>query len=235
MRGTYRKRFKEEIHEEERAPHTRVHGKLLWFLFTKLQKFNDPAEEVVFGLLPEGRRHLDVGCGDGRLCSRAKGKFEEIFGMDIAENRIRRAKKRNPHAHFMVADLDEMLPFKSGMLDVVTCIATFYYCIDPYHVIKEFYRVLKEDGILVLQVTNIAWLPYRVRLLFGDLFTTSLDQRYGWDGEVLHYFTFKAVEDFLKGEGFRIVTRTGSGIFPKWRRWWLPLLSSDIIIKAVKI
>lgn len=229
----YKRQFTEQMYEED-VHHIPVHGRLLWFLFMKLQRFNSHLEDVVVDLFCGGGKFLDVGCGDGDLCLKAKGKFKGVFGMDIAQNRIQRAQKRDQAIHFSVADLDEILPFKNEIFDAVTCIAAFQYCFDPYRVIKEFYRVLKKDGTLVIQVTNIAWLPYRIKLLFGGLVTTSLAQNYGWDGGVLHYFTFRTLEDFLRCRGFNIARTTGSGIFSKWRRWWLSLLSGDIIIKATK-
>jgi len=229
----YKKKFTERMYEED-VHLIPVHGRALWFLFTKLQRFNSPWDDVVADLLSGGERYLDVGCGDGDLCLRVKSKFKQIVGVDIAQNRIQRAKKRDRDIHFSVADFDEILPFKKGVFDALTCIATFQYCFDPYRVVMEFSRLLKKGGVLIIQVPNIAWLPYRTKLLFGGLFTTSLAQNYGWDGGVLHYFTFRALEDLLRHERFTIVERTGSGILSKWRRWWLSLLSSDIIIKATR-
>lgn len=230
----YRKQFNELIYEGETS-FTPAHGKLLWFLFRRLQRFNDPLEDAVVSLLSEGSYYLDVGCGEGDLCRKVKDRFHKRFGIDIAENRIRHAKEKNKGAHFFVADLDEKLPFKDGIFDTVTCIDTFQYCFDPYHGVREFFRILKKDGVLIIQVTNIAWLPYRLKLLAGGLFTTSLAQKYGWDGGVLHYFTFTTLEEFLKEEGFRVLKRTSSGVLSKWRKWWLSLLCSDIIIQAIKV
>ena len=234
MRGIYKKQFSEKIYDED-ARYIPAHGKLLWLLFRKLQKFHNSKEDVVASLLPKGGKYLDIGCGDGILSFKAESKFEEIFGMDIAGNRIRRAKERNQKGHFFIADLDDLLPFKDEIFDVVTCIDTLQYCFDPCRVVKEFHRILRKDGVFIIHVPNIAWFPYRIKLLFGELITPSFAQGYGWYGGVLHNFTLQTLEDFLKREGFRIIKRTGSGVFSKWRAWWLSLLSGDIIVKTTKV
>jgi len=40
---------------------------------------------------------------------------------------------------------------------------------DVYDLLKEFHRVLKLSSIFIMQVPNIAWILYRVQLLFGKL------------------------------------------------------------------
>lgn len=58
---------------------------------------------------------------------------------------------------------------------------------DVYGLLKEIHRVLKLSGIFIMQVPNIAWILYRVQLLFGKLPTTG-GVYLGADWEHLHNF-----------------------------------------------
>ena len=62
---------------------------------------------------------------------------------------------------------EEPLPFDDRYFNVVTCLAVvdkFW----PVFVVKEIHRVLKINGILILNVPNVASLPNRIRLLAVD-------------------------------------------------------------------
>ena len=183
-----------------------------------------------------------MGCGDGSLVWRALEKFEEVYGIDIALSAVCKAQiKINTNhmglakTYLMLANLDLQAPFKEASFDATNCVAVLEHLFDPYHVISEFHRLLRKEGILIINVPNTAWLPYRLSLLFGKLPITSTHHCKGsWDAGHLHYFTFEALTKLLEEQGFQVVQRSGSGVFAEYRRWWLPLLSADIILKAVK-
>lgn len=52
-----------------------------------------------------GQRHLDVGCGDGRLCYELRGKAVEYHGIDMSEAAIKFARTFNPTGAFVVGDV----------------------------------------------------------------------------------------------------------------------------------
>lgn len=122
---------------------------------------------------------LDIGCGSGSLIFKIKENFNTLYGIDISPSRIKEAQKQATKKfskykiYFSVADVNEGIPFSDNMFDAVTCVATLEHLFDPYFVIGEIERVLKEGGLLVLEVPNIAYLKYRIQLLFGRLPVTS--------------------------------------------------------------
>ena len=39
-------------------------------------------------------RILDIGYGNGHMLQKVKGKFQELYGMDISPSRLQEAKKK---------------------------------------------------------------------------------------------------------------------------------------------
>lgn len=100
---------------------------------------------------------LDCASGEGIgmniLCRVAKS----VMGVDIDENTFNTAK-RNIHyanASFTLGSAIE-LPFPEGYFDIVTSMETIEHIPQRYQeiCIKEFYRVLKQGGKLIISTPN---------------------------------------------------------------------------------
>ena len=111
-------------------------------------------QEAVFRFLGEGERFLDIGCGFGKLVFQATQKYEEVYGVDISEERIswsREAAEKLDGAKikFDIVDIDSGLPYEEGYFDAVSCVATLEFVIEPLNLLREAYRVLKRGaGVL---------------------------------------------------------------------------------------
>lgn len=215
------------------------------FLRRIFKRFDLNREDVAISLLsnPEGK-FLDIGCGDGSLIFKVREKFNEVYGIDISPSRIQKAQKiakqkfpNDNSLYFSTCDIDEGIDFPDEMFDVVTCTAVLEHIFDVYFVVDEIQRILKKRGIFILEVPNIAYLKYRIQLLFGKLPVTSSPLNWkeiGWDGGHLHYFTKKTLCNLLEEFGFKVIKISGSGFLAKFRNWWPGLLMGDLVIKAKK-
>ena len=233
------RKFYEELYAEGRKG--QGPSGILGWLFLRLRKFELHRVDASLSFLEKGERLLDLGCGDGMLLALAKknGKYNKLYGVDIAFNVVQRAKKTlkkklgsDEKFTLIATDLDKPLPFKSKYFDAVVCLAVLEHIFDPYFTVKEIGRVLKQGGILILEVPNLVWLPRRLSVLIGNLPKTGDEE--GWDSAHLHYFTFKATKKLLKNCGFRIEYEGSTGIFPCFRNLWPSFLGGDILIKARK-
>lgn len=99
---------------------------------------------------------LDAGCGTG-LFGTKLARFGRVVGIDISPQAIQYAKKRGLSA---VRGSIERLPFPDESFDVVTCVDVLYHqrVTHDIQALREFYRVLKPHGILVLRVPAVSWL-----------------------------------------------------------------------------
>lgn len=185
-----------------------------------------------YPVLPGGDSILDIGCGEDLTLMPLWNKYREVYGIDISEPRIKRLQKQfgdNPAIHLSVEDVNDKLSFRDASFDTIMAIAVLEHIFDPYHFMKECYRLLKPGGHLIVHVPNIAWLGNRLRLLMGILPVTSTGE--GWDGGHLHYFTVASLRKLFQEEGFEITKIAYGG--PS-RRFWGSLLSELFLIAGTR-
>ncbi len=204
-------------------------------IYRKLKRFECNRYDQILENMPIGGRLLDIGCGEGELLFSLENYFDELHGLDIAESRIGRVKakiknKKNIFVH--LGNANERLPFEDGYFNIILASDVLEHLFDPYYFVRECSRMLRKQGTLMLHVPNIAYLPRRLNLLFGQFPTTS--DEVGWDGGHLHYFTRSSMRKLLEIEGYNNIRITSGGIFPNLRRFWGSLLCEDILIIGVK-
>jgi len=86
---------------------------------------------------------LEVGVGTGRFA----GALGIQVGIDPSLEMLRFAQKRGIRC---VQGVGENLPFRKGSFDLVLMVVTICFVKDPFGVLKETKRVLKDRGRLVL-------------------------------------------------------------------------------------
>jgi len=102
----------------------------------------------------EDKKILDVGCGYGGILRRFidYGALpENLYGIDLLEDRIERAKKLSPHLRFYLGSATE-LPFENEFFDIVMQFTVFTSILDysmKQKIAQEMLRVLKPDGIII--------------------------------------------------------------------------------------
>jgi len=172
-------------------------------------------------------RILDTGCGDGKftvLIGKAC-KAKEVYGADISEKGVEMARKKGIKAFRVDVD-GESLPFENNYFDAIYAGAIIEHLFDPDHFLDEVYRVLKPNGILVLDTPNLASLYNRIALLLGYLpFDMQVSLRYSVGhlleiyqtskgvvraSDHIRFFTVKSLIALLKRHGFLITKIYGS-------------------------
>lgn len=120
-------------------------------------------------VLEPGTVALDAGCG---RTTRLRDYGDSIFrlvGVDADED----AGRANPYLdEFIVANLDDVLPFEDDSFDLVYANFVVEHLARPGHAFAEWRRVLRPGGALVLLTSNRASplmaagdkLPQHVRL-----------------------------------------------------------------------
>ncbi|MBI2630195.1 class I SAM-dependent methyltransferase [Candidatus Pacearchaeota archaeon] len=112
--------------------------------------------------LNKNQKILDAGCGYGRITiPLAKNGFD-VDGIDISSRLIGTANRlkinENLDIKFTKGDLRK-LPYKEKYFDVVLCLwNTFMHFIDyndQRQVLKEFKRILKKGGIIIIETLYI--------------------------------------------------------------------------------
>lgn len=96
---------------------------------------------------------LDTSCQDGGfldvLLKNNPNKNLKVYGVDINQNDIEKAKGLIPKGIFEITD-NVSLPFPDKTFDVVISSLTLHHMSDPINSIKEMGRVVKDDGMIYL-------------------------------------------------------------------------------------
>lgn len=108
-------------------------------------------------------RILDVGCAFGYLLREISPFCKEIYGCDISEFAIEKAKEIVPQADLRVADTEQSLPYLDDSFDCITALDTLEHMMDFEKSLAEIVKKLKKGGYLIIRVPIDAW----HRKLFG--------------------------------------------------------------------
>jgi 2-polyprenyl-3-methyl-5-hydroxy-6-metoxy-1,4-benzoquinol methylase len=119
--------------------------------FRDNEKFNSELDKFA-ELLPQSGSILDAGCGVGKPVSQymVRRGFH-VTGVDISKKMIERAKENVPEGDFHQKNILN-LDFPDSSFDGTICVYTLWHIPRVNHsaIIKNFHRMLKKNGVLVL-------------------------------------------------------------------------------------
>jgi ubiquinone/menaquinone biosynthesis C-methylase UbiE len=208
-------------------------------LYDFLKRFEEHRVNVVYKLLPLNGVFLDVGCGAGKLAHLAVDRFTEVYAIDICKFSLLKVKNRQKwnNCFFTQCDASKNLPYADNSFDVVACVAVLQYIPNRTKLILEFNRVLKSDGVLVIQVPNSEWLPSRLGINGNNdniALTLKLKSNNTKHRQPMSNFKLSTFLCMLELSGFVICDKSTSGVFAGVRKSWISLLGGDLIIKCMK-
>jgi SAM-dependent methyltransferase len=155
-----------------------------WAVLTRRDRKNsrwDPQEFFALGesevsvVLEESRgfspplparfeRALDYGCGVGRLTMALSAYFQECLGIDISERMVSLARKYNAECNansrnctFVVGSGADLSDVEGRSIDFVYCSLVLQHVPElrlAEDLIREFMRIVREDGIVVFQMPS---------------------------------------------------------------------------------
>lgn len=173
---------------------------------TKIFGFQHPHDKVVEILRRFGDRGklLDAPAGRGDISLRLKEVGFDVIGADI-----------DPHLFCAEgisckkADLNQDLPFEDETFDFILCSNGIEHLEDPFHFVRECYRILRERGKLLITTPNLLNLKSRMaNLLVGfNVFKgrpcNEVEDYQG--GDHIHLTNYYELRINLHRNGFRIM------------------------------
>ena len=107
------------------------------------------------------KKNLDICCGTGTLCGFFKENNIETKGVDISSAMLKVARNKYPNIEFIEADVVKYQDDET--YDFVTCIDDAFNHIvdvdDAKKVIKNIYKLLRVNGLFILDINNFNLLP----------------------------------------------------------------------------
>jgi ubiquinone/menaquinone biosynthesis C-methylase UbiE len=103
----------------------------------------------------EGKEILDVGCSIGSLSKNIVDSGFKVTGIDVLEESIKIANEfyASKNSKFEVRDLINQ-PFPENSFDCITFLETIEHVLNPALFLKEFHRILKNNGCVILSTPN---------------------------------------------------------------------------------
>jgi len=111
-----------------------------------------PILEKIIGKYCVKKEVLDLGSGTGFYTDEIRKKAKKVTGIDSSSRMIDYAIKKYPDVEFIKADAHN-LPFEPESIDVVFSAGLFEY-VNRKIVIKEIYRILKNNGVAIVIFPN---------------------------------------------------------------------------------
>jgi len=108
---------------------------------------------------PAASSVLDVGCGTGLVgrALRGGGFAGEVLGLDISQASLELARESGAYSTLEVADLQQPLDLEDDSVDAVVCVGVMTYLPDVEKVWREFARVTRPDGLVVVTQREDLW------------------------------------------------------------------------------
>jgi len=112
--------------------------------------------------LSKGSIILDAGCGAGIATQEIAERGYQVCGMDRSSGMVERAHgicktKEKLNVQFLQGDI-QCLPFRDLSLSSIVCLGVITYLRSEDKALREFSRVLKPHGTLILSIVNRAHL-----------------------------------------------------------------------------
>jgi len=176
------------------------------------QDLEDVPDSAILGLgcgnpvalanLKEGETVLDLGSGGGIdvfLASKKVGQHGKVIGVDMTEEMLERAKASATkfgysNVEFRMGEIED-LPVETGTVDTIISNCVINLSPDKLKVFQEAYRVLKNDGkLMISDIVTKGDLPEAVRKSFD-----------AWAGCIAGALEKNEYLDTIKKAGFRTV------------------------------
>lgn len=103
------------------------------------------------------KKVLDFGCGEGESLEYLLNKgANEIWGIDISEEQINKAKERFPmfSDNFIVSPMEDDIDLPNNYFDYIISIFSIGYTSDLEKTFSNAYKLLNENGELIISWTH---------------------------------------------------------------------------------
>ncbi len=158
----------------------------------------------------QGDRVLDVGCGEGIFSSELKAAGAQVVGIDLAQEPLDRARRRDPELDLRLVDADGQLPFADSSFDVVWLGEVIEHVADTQGWLSEIRRVLRSGATLLLSTPAHGPLL----LLAWALAPRRFDEHFDPRSDHLRFYTTRTLRALLEDFGFEQIEVLGAGGIP---------------------
>jgi SAM-dependent methyltransferase len=136
---------------------------------------------------------LDYITQDGLFLHSVKERYHncELYGHEMREGMAQSTRQKGIEVR---CSLIEDAGYPDEFFDVIMTRHTLEHLYEPVIAVKELHRILKADGLLIVELPNVDTLA---RMIFGKHWS-------GWWERHINHFSPKTLRRFLDNTGFRV-------------------------------
>jgi methionine biosynthesis protein MetW len=155
--------------------------------------------KYIVGLVKEGTKIIDLGCGNGSLMQKLiKEKNVTASGMELSHSGVE--VSRNKGLNVIQGRIDEKLPYKDNEFDYAICHITIQMVVYPEVLLREMRRISK--GFLIISFPNFAFYKNRIDILLKGRMPKPMLFRYKWyNTGHLHQLSVKDFYELIEDVG----------------------------------
>lgn len=132
-----------------------------------LIEIEEPIVKKLLEKYPTGKV-VDLGCGTGRYSLYLDSHGHSVTGIDISKDMINVARSKNKRVKFLQGDMRK-LPFNDNEFDFAISGLAIHYVKNLEETIKEYSRVLKPGGKLIISSIHPWMVALGVHAEFHDM------------------------------------------------------------------
>ena len=117
---------------------------------------------------------LDAGCGTGLVGKELKKYgYSNLTGVDFSQSMLDLIPTGIYHTIDLI-DLNEPLKYEDNTFDAIMCVGTFTYGHVKAHVLNEFIRIIKNQGLICFTINEGIYKEYEFDKKIEELTTNSI-------------------------------------------------------------
>lgn len=154
-------------------------------------------------LVPNRRKVLDVGCGDGHISRHLASRNCEVVGIDKYQ-----PNDTSFFSEFIIANLENGLQLDTSKynkyFDYIIIADVIDHLKNPEKLLEDVKTYIKEDGKIIISEGNIANWYIRLSLLFGRF---NYGSRGLLDKNHVHMYTKKTLLELVKNNNLKVIKK----------------------------
>ncbi|MBI2309939.1 methyltransferase domain-containing protein [Candidatus Collierbacteria bacterium] len=143
---------------------------------------------------------VEVGSADGSFVNSLSKriKLNKIIAIDPYLPPLSLGKKMYPNIIFIQADA-HFLPLGNASVDLITILETLEHVADPYRTLMELKRILKKNGLIIVEIDSGSWLFQAIWFFWKKFGKGKV-----WSGAHLTFFNVELLEGLFEKAGLKV-------------------------------